>query len=192
MKDPWDDSTKPIWATKSTVPYDRAKLTQELRKRGVTLREAAVAASVGDTYFYSGSYRRERINVRLALRLQVLYGIDPLLYVQGEERAFFENGATGDLPKTPRRPKMIRTSKKKDKRQRKVFKEELRTNAQIRSGNAYRDKCKRCMYRGSGPEGCAYLLIVGHSRGCLADACTRYKPGPQIKQSREPISVHVS
>ena len=192
---------EPFWKTRKTVAYDRNKLARELAKKGVTLREAAIAVSVNEQYFYSGYYRGGGINVVLALRLQKLYGIDPLTYVIGADRAFFESGDPKDLPKMTRRPQLNRKpdvrslmgpSKKERRRRNRAQFGESRTNAQIRSGNAYRDKCKRCMYRGSGPEGCAYLLIVGHSRGCLADACTRYKPGPQIKQGREPISVHVS
>ncbi len=188
---------EPFWKTRKTVAYDRKKLARELAKKGVTLREAAIAVSVNEQYFYSGYYRGGGINVVLALRLQKLYGIDPLTYVIGADRAFFESWDPKDLPKMTRSPKLPRKpdvrslmglSKKERYARMRPQKDERLTNAQIRSGNEYRKKCKRCIYRCSGDNGCDYILLVGHSRGCLADQCTRFVPGPQLKQKQKSLS----
>lgn len=42
--------------------------------------------------------------------------------------------------------------------------------------NADRKKCKTCQYRGI-KNGCDYIEIVGHSRGCSVESCTVYKKG---------------
>ena len=188
---------EPFWKTRKTVAYDRKKLARELAKKCVTLREAAIAVSVNEQYFYSGYYRGGGINVVLALRLQKLYGIDPLTYVIGADRAFFESGDPKDLPKMTRRPQLNRKpdvrslmgpSKKERRRRNRAQFGESRTNAQIRSGNEYRKRCRQCIYRGSGINGCDYIILVGHSRGCLADACTRFVPGSQLKQKPQSLS----
>ena len=187
---------EPFWKTRKTVAYDRKKLARELAKKDVTLREAAIAVSVNEQYFYSGYYRGGGINVVLALRLQKLYGIDPLTYVIGADRAFFESGDPKDLPKMTRRPQLNRKPDvrslmgltKKERRAREQSQHDDLTEAQKRSGNEYRKKCKRCIYRGSGGNGCDYILLVGHGRGCQADQCTRFVPGAQLKRKAESLT----
>lgn len=47
--------------------------------------------------------------------------------------------------------------------------------------NADRKKCRTCMYRGK-KNGCDYIEIVGHSRGCSVEECTVYEKGnPKTK-----------
>lgn len=44
-----------------------------------------------------------------------------------------------------------------------------------------REKCKTCKFRGDGRlNGCDYILIKGHSRGCKAENCTVYEKGARI------------
>lgn len=49
----------------------------------------------------------------------------------------------------------------------------------------FRKKCKTCAYRGNGRDnGCDFLLITGHSRGCSVRHCNVYKKGPRINAKK--------
>lgn len=51
--------------------------------------------------------------------------------------------------------------------------------------NADKHLCKTCRYRGyGGMNGCDYMYLVGHSRGCKAEECNKYVKGqrPQKRQ----------
>ena len=43
-------------------------------------------------------------------------------------------------------------------------------------------KCKTCIYRAADtdPNGCDFILIKGHSRGCPVEECDRYEKGKRI------------
>lgn len=43
-------------------------------------------------------------------------------------------------------------------------------------------KCKTCIYRASKSaiNGCDYIFIVGHSRGCAVKECDKYVRGQRI------------
>lgn len=54
--------------------------------------------------------------------------------------------------------------------------------------NKDKKACKKCQYRGRGAEsngissnGCNYILVEGHSRGCKVEDCNRYIKGKQVK-----------
>lgn len=47
----------------------------------------------------------------------------------------------------------------------------------------HRKKCKTCVYRASpfADNGCDYIIIERHSRGCSPENCDKYKRGPKIR-----------
>lgn len=49
--------------------------------------------------------------------------------------------------------------------------------------------CKTCKYRGKGVNGCDYIILEGHSRGCTADRCTVYKKGPRLANAKQALSL---
>ena len=46
-------------------------------------------------------------------------------------------------------------------------------------------KCKTCKYRAARQElnGCDYILIAGHSRGCPVKECDKYEEGKRVEPS---------
>ena len=45
-------------------------------------------------------------------------------------------------------------------------------------------KCSSCQFRGEvNKNGCDYILIMGHRRGCSVEECDKYKKGKRIKIS---------
>ena len=45
-----------------------------------------------------------------------------------------------------------------------------------------RKKCETCQFRGeANKNGCDYILIMGHRRGCSPEDCDKYKKGKRIK-----------
>lgn len=48
-----------------------------------------------------------------------------------------------------------------------------------------RKKCRTCAYRGNRRDnGCDFILITGHSRGCSVEQCKVYKKGPRINAKK--------
>lgn len=54
--------------------------------------------------------------------------------------------------------------------------------------NKDRNACKKCKYRGYTPttnqtprNGCDFIDIVGHSRGCKVEDCNRFVKGKRVK-----------
>lgn len=48
--------------------------------------------------------------------------------------------------------------------------------------NADRHLCRTCVFRSAGNRnGCDYIGIAGHSRGCSAEDCDRYEKGDRRK-----------
>ncbi len=44
-----------------------------------------------------------------------------------------------------------------------------------------RRKCKTCKYRGENDKnGCDYIYITGHRRGCPVEECDKYEKGNRI------------
>ena len=48
-------------------------------------------------------------------------------------------------------------------------------------------KCKTCQYRAYEHcvNGCDYILITGHARGCKVEDCDKYEKGAKIKVKKE-------
>lgn len=56
---------------------------------------------------------------------------------------------------------------------------------------ADRDKCRTCAYRSDNRyvNKCDYLLLTGHSRGCVGDEhCAHYQQGPRKRKSLAAIA----
>lgn len=55
--------------------------------------------------------------------------------------------------------------------------------------NSDRHLCKTCKFRGcdQGKNGCDYIEIVGHSRGCSVEECTVYERGKREKRAERPV-----
>lgn len=51
--------------------------------------------------------------------------------------------------------------------------------------NKDRKGCRKCKYRNGSkshtPNGCNYIMVEGHSRGCKVEDCTVFKKGSVIK-----------
>lgn len=45
-------------------------------------------------------------------------------------------------------------------------------------------RCSTCMYRAgkSEPNGCDYILITGHSRGCSVEECDKHERQPRSRK----------
>lgn len=54
-------------------------------------------------------------------------------------------------------------------------------------------KCPSCIYRGDaqGKNGCDYILITGHRRGCSVDECIKYEKGKRKQSKKEEEVVQV-
>lgn len=54
--------------------------------------------------------------------------------------------------------------------------------------NSDRHLCKTCRFRGdaTGKNGCDYIEIVGHSRGCSVEECNVYERGKREKRTERP------
>lgn len=54
--------------------------------------------------------------------------------------------------------------------------------------NDYKKKCAKCVYHSSVSSGhdiiCDYIGVTGHSRGCPASQCDKYRKGKQIKKDK--------
>lgn len=52
--------------------------------------------------------------------------------------------------------------------------------------NADRRACKKCMFRGDRNRqvnGCDYIILASHSRGCRAEDCDKYVKGARLKHN---------
>ena len=58
-------------------------------------------------------------------------------------------------------------------------------------GNVDRRWCKTCKYRssrnkGENGNGCDYVVIEGHSRGCNVENCDKYQKGDPVSKKKQP------
>ena len=61
-----------------------------------------------------------------------------------------------------------------------------------RNDNADRHLCRTCKYRASdtnSKNGCDYIEIMGHSRGCSVTGCDKYEKGKRIKINTHAMDV---
>lgn len=53
-------------------------------------------------------------------------------------------------------------------------------------------RCRSCQYRGDGRKnGCDYIYITGHMRGCMPDQCFRYVMGSRLRCGNNDSAVPV-